>query len=638
MNKKKSKYYSLRDNVDEFIKISNKKHLLRFITCGSVDDGKSSLIGRLLFDTNLIFKDQLVQLENDSKRFGTQGKEIDYALIVDGLNAEREQGITIDVAYRFFTTEKRKFIVADNPGHEEYTRNMVTGASTAELAIIIIDAQKGILNQTRLHLYLCNLLGIEKIILAINKMDLVNYSYEIFNKIFCDFRNYTEMIGISNTTVIPVSAIKGDNIKFKSKNMEWYTGDTLLNYLETVEISENLIDQDSFCMPVQWVNRPNPNFRGFSGKVLSGEVKPGDAVIILPSGKKNIVDRIVTFDGDLNKSVTGESITLTLKENVDCSRGNIISTLSNPLQLSDQFEMTIIWLSETPLVPGTSYYLKCAEQIVEATISKPKYKVDVNTMKQLAAKSLKINNIGIANVTTHHVIPFKPFKKNKILGGIIFIDKITNNTVAAGLINYSLNRTQNVHWQKTSISKDHHAKIKNQKPLVVWMTGLSGSGKSSISNALEKKMAHMKLHTYLLDGDNLRLGLNKDLGFTKSDRIENIRRVGNVAKLMTDAGLIVVTSLISPYLSEREMVRKMFEKDEFIEVFIDTPLDIVMKRDVKGLYAKAISGKLKNFTGIDSVYEVPQKPDIHIKTSDMSINEAANEILKFIKNYQTNFR
>ena len=637
MNKKKISY-SLKDNTDDFIKISNKKQLLRFITCGSVDDGKSSLIGRLLFDTNLIFKDQLIQLKNDSKKFGTQGKEVDYALIVDGLNAEREQGITIDVAYRYFTTEKRKFIVADNPGHEEYTRNMVTGASTAELAIIIIDAQKGILNQTRLHLYLCNLLGIEKIVLSINKMDLVDYSYEVFNKISSDFQNYTEMIGISNITVIPVSAIKGDNIKFKSEKMEWYTGDTLLNYLETVDISENLIDKDSFCMPVQWVNRPNPNFRGFSGKILSGEVKPGDAVIILPSRKKNIVDRIVTFDGDLNKSVSGESITLTLKENVDCSRGQIICKLSNPLQLSDQFEMTIIWLSETPLIPGASYYLKILEQIVEVTIAKPKYKIDVNTMKQLATKSLKINNIGIANVTTHSVIPFKPFKQNKTLGGIILIDKITNNTVAAGLINYSLNRTQNVHWQKSTISKDHHAKIKNQKPLVVWMTGLSGSGKSSIANALEKKMAHMKLHTYLLDGDNLRLGLNKDLAFTKSDRIENIRRVGNVAKLMTDAGLIVITSLISPYISERKMVRKMFEKDEFIEVFIDTPLDVVIKRDVKGLYAKAISGKLKNFTGIDSEYQVPKKPEIHIKTSDLSINDAADEILKFITNYKKKFK
>ena len=617
----------IAQDIDAYLVAHQNKSLLRFITCGSVDDGKSTLIGRLLYDSKMIFEDQLAQLEADSKKVGTQGQEIDFALLVDGLAAEREQGITIDVAYRFFATEKRKFIVADTPGHEQFTRNMVTGASTAELAVILIDARKGILTQTRRHSYLTHLLGIKNIVLAVNKMDLVEYSKDIFDQIVADYTAFAASIGVTDFTAIPISGFKGDNITMLSENTKWYSGPTLMQYLENVELDQSADQGLSFRMPVQWVNRPNLDFRGFSGKIASGIVKPGDEVRILPSGKTSHVDRIVTLGGDLDQAVAGQSITLTLRDEVDCSRGQIITAAKDPLEVADQFEATVIWMDETDLVPGRAYYLKIGAQTVSATVAQPKYQINVNTMEHTAAKTLELNAIGVATLTTDRAIPFAPYANNRELGGFILIDKMTNATVGAGLINFALRRAQNIHWQATDINRDHHANLKNQKPAVLWMTGLSGSGKSTIANAVEKKLARMNRHTFLLDGDNVRHGLNKDLGFTDADRIENVRRVGEVAKLMTDAGLIVITAFISPFRSERDMVRNMMQPGEFIEVFVDTPLSVAEQRDVKGLYAKARAGDLKNFTGIDSPYEAPEVPEIRIDTTKMSIDEAANHII-----------
>ena len=617
----------IAQDIDAYLVAHQNKSLLRFITCGSVDDGKSTLIGRLLYDSKMIFEDQLAQLEADSKKVGTQGQEIDFALLVDGLAAEREQGITIDVAYRFFATEKRKFIVADTPGHEQFTRNMVTGASTAELAVILIDARKGILTQTRRHSYLTHLLGIKNIVLAVNKMDLVEYSKDIFDQIVADYTAFAASIGVTDFTAIPISGFKGDNITMLSENTKWYSGPTLMQHLENVELDQSADQGLSFRMSVQWVNRPNLDFRGFSGKIASGIVKPGDEVRILPSGKTSHVDRIVTLGGDLDQAVAGQSITLTLRDEVDCSRGQIITAAKDPLEVADQFEATVIWMDETDLVPGRAYYLKIGAQTVSATVAQPKYQINVNTMEHTAAKSLELNAIGVATLTTDRAIPFTPYANNRELGGFILIDKMTNATVGAGLINFALRRAQNIHWQATDINRDHHANLKNQKPAVLWMTGLSGSGKSTIANAVEKKLARMNRHTFLLDGDNVRHGLNKDLGFTDADRIENVRRVGEVAKLMTDAGLIVITAFISPFRSERDMVRNMMQPGEFIEVFVDTPLSVAEQRDVKGLYAKARAGDLKNFTGIDSPYEAPEVPEIRIDTTKMSIDEAADHII-----------
>ena len=617
----------IAQDIDAYLVAHQNKSLLRFITCGSVDDGKSTLIGRLLYDSKMIFEDQLAQLEADSKKVGTQGQEIDFALLVDGLAAEREQGITIDVAYRFFATEKRKFIVADTPGHEQFTRNMVTGASTAELAVILIDARKGILTQTRRHSYLTHLLGIKNIVLAVNKMDLVEYSKDIFDQIVADYTAFAASIGVTDFTAIPISGFKGDNITMLSENTKWYSGPTLMQYLENVELDQSADQGLSFRMPVQWVNRPNLDFRGFSGKIASGIVKPGDEVRILPSGKTSHVDRIVTLGGDLDQAVAGQSITLTLRDEVDCSRGQIITAAKDPLEVADQFEATVIWMDETDLVPGRAYYLKIGAQTVSATVAQPKYQINVNTMEHTATKTLELNAIGVATLTTDRAIPFAPYANNRELGGFILIDKMTNATVGAGLINFALRRAQNIHWQATDINRDHHANLKNQKPAVLWMTGLSGSGKSTIANAVEKKLARMNRHTFLLDGDNVRHGLNKDLGFTDADRIENVRRVGEVAKLMTDAGLIVITAFISPFRSERDMVRNMMQPGEFIEVFVDTPLSVAEQRDVKGLYAKARAGDLKNFTGIDSPYEAPEVPEIRIDTTKMSIDEAADHII-----------
>lgn len=617
----------IAEDIEAYLEQQREKSLLRFITCGSVDDGKSTLIGRLLYDSKMIFEDQLAALEADSKRVGTQGQNIDFALLVDGLAAEREQGITIDVAYRFFSTPKRKFIVADTPGHEQYTRNMVTGASTADLAVILIDARKGVLTQTRRHSYLAHLIGVKNIVLAINKMDLVDYDQAVFDRILLAYRAFASEIGITSFTAIPISGIAGDNITTKSDRTPWYDGPTLIDHLETVEIDATSDRARPFRLPVQWVNRPNLDFRGFSGLIATGEVKPGDAIRVLPSGKTSTVTRVVTLDGDLDRAVAGQSVTLCFADEIDCSRGDVIAIAEAPPQVADQFEATLVWMAETEMLPGRPYWLKLGTQTVTATIQSPKYQVDVNSMDHLAAKTLSLNAIGVANLTTDRPIVFEPYAESRTLGGFILIDKLTNATVAAGMLHFSLRRAQNVHWQATDVTREKRADLKNQKPAVLWFTGLSGAGKSTIANIVEKKLARMNRHTFLLDGDNVRHGLNKDLGFTDADRVENVRRVGEVARLMTDAGLIVITAFISPFRAEREMVRAMMEPGEFLEVHIDTSIEEAERRDVKGLYKKARSGQLKNFTGIDSPYEAPETPEIRIDTTITSPEEAAELII-----------
>ena len=617
----------IAEDIDAYLVQHQNKSLLRFITCGSVDDGKSTLIGRLLYDSKMIFEDQLAALEADSRRVGTQGQEIDFALLVDGLAAEREQGITIDVAYRFFATEKRKFIVADTPGHEQYTRNMVTGASTADLAVILIDARKGVLVQTRRHSYLAHLIGISNLVLAVNKMDLIGYDQARYDEIVADYAAFAASIGIAAFVAMPISGFKGDNITASSANTPWYTGPTLMSHLETVGLDVASAQAKPFRMPVQWVNRPNLDFRGFSGLIATGTVRPGDTVRVLPSGKTSSVTRIVTMGADLESGVAGQSVTLTFADEIDCSRGDVIAIADNPPEAADQFEATIVWMADEEMLPGRPYWLKTATQVATATVQAPKYQVNVNTMEQLAAKTLDLNAIGVANFSTDKPIVFEPYADNRTLGGFILIDKITNATVAAGMIHFALRRGQNIHWQATDISRDTHAALKNQKPAVLWFTGLSGAGKSTIANLVEKRLVRMNRHTFLLDGDNVRHGLNKDLGFTDADRVENIRRVGEVARLMTDAGLIVITAFISPFRAEREMVRQMMQPGEFVEVHIDTPLAEAERRDVKGLYAKARAGQLKNFTGIDSPYEPPEHPEIRIDTTGLTPDQAADLIV-----------
>lgn len=620
----------IAQDIDAYLDTHQHKSLLRFITCGSVDDGKSTLIGRLLYDSKMIFEDQLEALQADSKRVGTQGQEIDFALLVDGLAAEREQGITIDVAYRFFATEKRKFIVADCPGHEQYTRNMFTGASTADLAIMMIDARKGVLVQTRRHSYLCNLIGIKNIVLAVNKMDLVDYSEQVFDEIVADYTAFAHEIGIKSFTAMPISGFKGDNITTLSENTPWFTGQPLIEHLESVELDLTTDQTKPFRLPVQWVNRPNLDFRGFSGLISTGSVKPGDAVRVLPSGKTSTVTKIVTLDGELDEAVAGQSVTICFADEVDCSRANVIAVADAPPEVSDQFEATIVWMDDDPLHVGRAYWLKLGTQTVSVTVQQPKYTVNVNTMEHLAAKTLELNAIGVAELATDKPIVFEPYALSRTLGGFILIDKITNRTVGAGMLHFSLRRAQNVHWQATDIGREEHAGLKNQKARVLWFTGLSGSGKSTIANEVEKSLNLMNRHTFLLDGDNVRHGLNKDLGFTEADRIENIRRVGEVAKLMADAGLIVLTAFISPFRVERDMVRAMLPDAEFIEIFVDTPLEVAEARDVKGLYKKARSGALKNFTGIDSPYEPPLNPEIRVNTAEMTATEAAEYIVRQI--------
>lgn len=621
----------IAEDIEAYLDQHQNKSMLRFITCGSVDDGKSTLIGRLLYDSKMIFEDQLAALENDSKRVGTQGQEIDFALLVDGLAAEREQGITIDVAYRFFATEKRKFIVADCPGHEQYTRNMVTGASTADCAVILTDARKGVLVQTKRHSFLCHQLGIKNLVLAVNKMDLIGYDQAKFDAIVADYRAFAESIGIEDFTVIPISGLAGDNITTRSDHTPWYDGPVLIDHLETMEVNNTASQAKPFRMPVQWVNRPNLDFRGFSGLIATGAVKPGDELRSLPSGKTSKVKSIVTMDGDLDRAVAGQSVTITLEDEIDCSRGDVLATADSPPEVADQFESTLVWMDDEPLVAGRGYWLKLGTQMVSATVAEPKYEIDVNNPSgsgsHLASQRLHLNQIGVCEITTDRRVVFEPYADNRALGGYILIDKITNRTVAAGMLHFSLRRSQNVHWQPTDITREHHAGMKNQTPRVLWFTGLSGSGKSTIANEVEKKLALMNRHTFLLDGDNVRHGLNKDLGFTESDRIENIRRIGEVAKLMTDAGLIVLTAFISPFRADRQLVRDMITGGEFIEIHVDTPLEVAEARDVKGLYKKAREGKLKNFTGIDSPYEAPEDPEIRVNTVDMSPEEAADFII-----------
>jgi bifunctional enzyme CysN/CysC len=620
----------IADDIDAYLEAHQHKTMLRFITCGSVDDGKSTLIGRLLYDTKMIFEDQLASLEKDSKSVGTQGGEIDFALLVDGLAAEREQGITIDVAYRFFATEKRKFIVADTPGHEQYTRNMVTGASTADLAVILIDARQGVLTQTRRHSYLVQLLGIRNIVLAINKMDLVGFSQERFYEIVKDYAQFAGQIGMESFLPIPISGLKGDNIATRSTSMAWYRGPTLLTHLEEAPVTTARMQDAPFRMPVQWVNRPNLDFRGFAGQIGSGRISPGDAIRVLPSGRTTTVKSIVTFGGDLPLAVAGQSVTLTFADEVDCSRGDVIVAAEAPCEVADQFEATLVWMAEAEMLPGRPYLLKIGTQVVTATVTEPKYEVNVNTLDHLASKTLGLNAIGVVNISTDRPLPFEAYAQNPDLGGFILIDRITNTTVAAGMIHFALRRSQNIHWQAVDITRDAHAMQKSQKPVVVWFTGLSGSGKSTIANLVEKKLHALGKHSFLLDGDNVRHGLNRDLGFTDADRVENIRRVGEVARLMTDAGLIVLTAFISPFRSERQMVRDLMAEGEFMEIFVDTPISVAEGRDVKGLYKKARSGQLKNFTGIDSPYEAPQTPDITIDTTKIPAETAADIIVKSI--------
>ena len=613
-------------DIEAYLHAHEHKSLLRFITCGSVDDGKSTLIGRLLYDSKMIFEDQLAALEADSKKVGTQGGDLDFALLVDGLAAEREQGITIDVAYRFFSTDKRKFIVADTPGHEQYTRNMVTGASTADLAVILIDARKGVLTQTRRHSYLVSMLGIRKVVLAINKMDLVDYSHEIFDTIVAEYRDFARQIDLHEIVAIPVSGLKGDNITGPSSHTPWYHGPTLMGYLETVEIEDRLQHQP-FRLPVQWVNRPNLDFRGFAGTIVSGTVSAGERVRVLPSGRESRVARIVTMDGDLERAVAGQAVTLTLEDEIDVSRGDVLACTSAPPAVADQFETTLVWMADEPMLPGRPYWMKIGTKQVSATITEPKYKVNVNTLEHLAAKKLGLNEIGVCNVSLDHPIAFDPYAENRDTGGFILIDRLSNATIGAGLIHFALRRSQNIHWQALDINRLSRAGLKGQKPCVLWFTGLSGAGKSTIANLVEKQLHALGRHTYLLDGDNVRHGLNRDLGFTDADRVENIRRVAEVAKLMTDAGLIVMVSFISPFRAERRMARALFDFGEFFEVHVDTPLAVAEARDVKGLYAKARRGELKNFTGIDSPYEPPEKPEIYLDTRRATPEEAASDIV-----------
>ncbi len=620
----------IASDISAYLELHQHKSLLRFLTCGSVDDGKSTLIGRLLYDSKQIFEDQLSALESDSKRVGTQGQAIDFALLVDGLAAEREQGITIDVAYRFFATEKRKFIVADTPGHEQYTRNMVTGASTADLAVILIDARKGVLTQTRRHSFLAHLLGIRHLVVAVNKMDLVDYDQAVFDRIVDAYAEFAQSIGIQDFTAIPISGFQGDNVTTRSDAMPWFTGPVLLDHLESVEVDADIDRIKPFRMPVQWVNRPNLDFRGFAGMIASGTIRPGDPVRILPSGRTSTVARIVAMGGDKDVAVAGESVTLTLADEVDCSRGDVIGAADAPPQAADQFKATLVWMDPAELLPGRAYWLKLGTQMVSAVIRAPEYAIDVNTMARAPAKTLALNDIGVAEVVTDRGIVFEPYAESHDLGGFILIDKLTNATVGAGMLDFALRRAQNVHWQAVEITREAHAQQKGQQPRLLWFTGLSGSGKSTIANLVEKKLHALGKHSFLLDGDNIRHGLNRDLGFSDQDRVENIRRIGEVAKLMTDAGLIVLTAFISPFRAERAMVRSLLPDGEFFEIFVDTPIEEAERRDVKGLYKKARAGEIANFTGISSPYEPPLAPEIRIDTTRTSPEEAAEQIVEAI--------
>jgi len=616
------------ESVRDYLESQKRKSLLRFLTCGSVDDGKSTLIGRLLSDTRQIFEDQLSALERDSRKHGTTGDEVDFALLVDGLEAEREQGITIDVAYRFFSTARRKFIVADTPGHEQYTRNMATGASTADLAIVLVDARQGVLAQTRRHSIIASLLGIRHVIVAINKIDLVGFDQEIFDRIVADYRNFAKDLTFSSIQPIPISARYGDNVTTRSANSGWYAGPTLLEHLETVAVDEIAIDSP-FRFPVQYVNRPNLDFRGFAGTVASGSVAVGDEVVVAKSGKSARVKRIVTQGGDLDGAVSGQAITLVLDDEVEVSRGNMLVAPTARPQVADQFAANIVWFDENALKPGRSYILRTETDQVGATVTDLKYRINIDNFAHEAAKSLAMNEVGICNISAQAPIAFDNFAENRTTGAFILIDRMSNATVGAGMILHGLRRAENIHWQSLDIGKHERAQAKNQKPAVFWFTGLSGSGKSTIANLLEKKLHASGHHTYILDGDNVRHGLNRDLGFTDADRVENIRRVAEVARLMADAGLVVLVSFISPFRAERQMARELMEKGEFIEVFVDTSFEECVKRDPKGLYTLALSGSLKNFTGVDSPYESPEEPEIHLET----LGKSTEELVEILENW-----
>ncbi|MTI08682.1 sulfate adenylyltransferase subunit CysN [Curvivirga aplysinae] len=621
----------ISEDILAYLKTQEEKSLLRFITCGSVDDGKSTLIGRLLWDSKLIFEDQLAALSNDSKKVGTQGGNIDYALLLDGLQAEREQGITIDVAYRFFSTDKRKFIVADTPGHEQYTRNMATGASTADLAIILADARKGVLTQTRRHSFIVSLQGIKNVVLAVNKMDLVDYAEDRFEEIKAEYAEFAEKLGLENITYVPISALEGDNIIEKSANMDWYQGPTLMNHLETVD-NTSYLHESPFRMHVQWVNRPNLDFRGFSGSISAGIVKPGDEIRVAPSGKTSTVKTISTFDGDLPSAEAGQAVTITLDDEIDISRGDLLATPDHPPAVANQFAAHLIWMTEDEMLPGRRYLIKMGGNTINAQVSELKHKINVNNLEHLAGKTLELNEVGYVTISLDKELPFDPFEENRHTGNFILIDRFTNATIGAGMIKHPLRRATNIHWQALDVDKESRSEAKNQNPAVLWFTGLSGSGKSTIANIVEKKLHSMGKHTYTLDGDNVRHGLNKDLGFTDADRVENIRRIAETSKLFVDAGLIVLTSFISPFISERRMARQSVAENEFLEIFVDTPLELCEKRDPKGLYKKARAGEITNFTGIDSDYETPQTAEVILKTADLSAEEAADQVIEYLKN------
>ena len=620
----------IAEDILAYLDAQENKSLLRFITCGSVDDGKSTLIGRLLFESKLLFEDQLAALEADSKKVGTQGGDIDFALLVDGLAAEREQGITIDVAYRFFSTDRRKFIVADTPGHEQYTRNMATGASTAELAILLVDARHGLLTQTRRHSFIVSMLGVRKLVVAVNKMDLVDYSQEVFDRIVDQYNEFAKVLDVDMIRCIPVSALKGDNVTEAGTNTPWYDGPTLLEYLETVPVGDRAIE-NPFRMPVQWVNRPNLDFRGFSGQIAAGEIRPGDAVKSLPSGTESTIARIVTYDGDLDVAHAGQSVTIVLNDEIDVSRGDVLVAGKSPCGVADQFQSTVLWMSDKPMMPGRPYVMKIGTREATVTPAQLKHKVNVNTLVKEPTKTLALNEIGVCNISVDRGIAFDPYTESRATGGFVMIDRMTNNTVGLGLINFELRRASNIHWEAMDIDKAARAEAKDQKPVILWFTGLSGAGKSTIANIVERQLHARGNHTVVLDGDNVRHGLNRDLGFTEADRVENVRRVSEVSKLMVDAGLITLSCFISPFRSERAMARERVEPGEFVEVFVDTPLEVAEARDAKGLYAKARAGEIKNFTGIDSPYEAPDDPEIHLEMKGQSAEDAAGVVIKWLE-------
>jgi bifunctional enzyme CysN/CysC len=620
----------IAEDIEAYLISHQYKSLLRFITCGSVDDGKSTLIGRLLYESHLVFEDHLAALEADSAKVGTQGSDLDFALLLDGLQAEREQGITIDVAYRFFSTERRKFIVADTPGHEQYTRNMVTGASTADVAVILMDARKGVLTQTRRHSYLVALLGIRHVVVAVNKMDLVDWSQRTYQSIEGDYRAFAKQLDVLDITFIPMSALKGDNVVAPSDHMDWYHGPTLMGFLETVEVDDATASLP-FRMPVQWVNRPNLDFRGFSGRIVGGTVRPGDAIRVLPAGTTSHVARLVTMDGDLDEAIAGQSVTITLADEIDASRGDVLCAGDAPAEVADQFEAHVVWMHESEMLPGRPYLLKAGTRTVGVTIGHPKYRVDVNSLEHLAANTLQLNEIGVCNLSLDRPIPFDPYRENREMGGFVIIDKLTQNTVGAGLLHFALRRSHNIHWQEVRVDKAARVASGSHRPGVVWFTGLSGSGKSTIANIVESRLHAAGVRTYLLDGDNVRHGLNRDLGFTDADRVENIRRIAEVSRLMVDAGLVVLVSFISPFRAERRLARDRVEADEFVEVFVDTPLDVAEQRDPKGLYAKARAGELRNFTGIESPYEAPEHPEVHVRTTEVSPEDAAHAVIDALR-------